>query len=145
MDLQRGCIVTDALDGITKRGAIARMFDVSQEMVKLVSKAVLVEMEDKHGATDALEDSDPARVAEIREGWEYQSEYVQVVLGRLEKLRGVRLSRAKRLEIFDPGEVSNAKLDYVESVNYARSFQARADRFLSGPEDVEVKSEGEEE
>ncbi len=145
MDLQRGCIVTDALDGITKLGAIARMFDVSQEMAKLVSKAVLVEMEDKHGATDALEDSDPARVAEIREGWEYQSEYVQVVLGRLEKLRGVRLSRAKRLEIFDPGEVSNAKLDYVESVNYARSFQARADRFLSGPEDVEVKSEEEEE
>ena len=137
--------MTDALDGITKLGAIARMFDVSQEMVKLVSKAVLVEMEDKHGATDALEDSDPARVAEIREGWEYQSEYVQVVLGRLEKLRGVRLSRAKRLEIFDPGEVSNAKLDYVESVNYARSFQARADRFLSGPEDVEVKFEGEEE
>ena len=137
--------MTDALDGITKLGAIARMFDVSQEMVKLVSKAVLVEMEDKHGATDALEDSDPARVAEIREGWEYQSEYVQVVLGRLEKLRGVRLSRAKRLEIFDPGEVSNAKLDYVESVNYARSFQARADRFLSGPEDVEVKSEEEEE
>ena len=137
--------MTDALDGITKLGAIARMFDVSQEMAKLVSKAVLVEMEDKHGATDALEDSDPARVAEIREGWEYQSEYVQVVLGRLEKLRGVRLSRAKRLEIFDPGEVSNAKLDYVESVNYARSFQARADRFLSGPEDVEVKFEGEEE
>ena len=137
--------MTDALDGITKLGAIARMFDVSQEMAKLVSKAVLVEMEDKHGATDALEDSDPARVAEIREGWEYQSEYVQVVLGRLEKLRGVRLSRAKRLEIFDPGEVSNAKLDYVESVNYARSFQARADRFLSGPEDVEVKSEEEEE
>ena len=137
--------MTDALDGITKLGAIARMFDVSQEMAKLVSKAVLVEMEDKHGATDALEDSDPARVAEIREGWEYQSEYVQVVLGRLEKLRGVRLSRAKRLEIFDPGEVSNAKLDYVESVNYARAFQARADRFLSGPEDVEVKFEGEEE
>ena len=137
--------MTDARDGITKLGAIARMFDVSQEMAKLVSKAVLVEMEDKHGATDALEDSDPARVAEIREGWEYQSEYVQVVLGRLEKLRGVRLSRAKRLEIFDPGEVSNAKLDYVESVYYARSFQARADRFLSGPEDVEVKSEEEEE
>ena len=139
--------MTDALDGITKLGAIARMFDVSQEMVKLVSKAVLVEMEEKHGVTNALEDSDsdPARVAEIREGWEYQSEYVQVVLGRLKKLRGVRLSRAKRLEIFDPGEVSNAKLDYVESVNYARSFQARADRFLSGPEDVEVKSEEEEE
>ena len=137
--------MTDALDGITKLGAIARMFDVSQEMVKLVSKAVLVEMEEKHGVTNALEDSDPARVAEIREGWEYQSEYVQVILRRLEKLRGVRLSRAKRLEIFDPGEVSNAKLDYVESVNYARAFQARADRFLSGPEDVEVKFEGEEE
>ena len=63
--------MTDALDGITKLGAIARMFDVSQEMVKLVSKAVLVEMEEKHGVTNALEDSDPARVAEIREGWEY--------------------------------------------------------------------------
>ena len=137
--------MTDARDGITKLGAIARMFHVSQEMVKLVSKAALLDMEEKHGVTDALEDSDPARVAEIREGWEYQSEYVQVVLRRLEKLRGVRLSRAKRLEIFDPGEVSNAKLDYVESVNYARSFQARADRFLSGPEDVEVKFEGEEE
>lgn len=137
--------MTDDQDGITKLDAIAGMFHVSQEMVKLVSKAVLLEMEAEHGVTDALEDSDPARVAEIREGWEYQSEYVQVVLGRLEKLRGVRLSRAKRLEIFDPGEVSDAKLAYVESVSYARSFQARAERFLDEANDIVILDRDEEE